>query len=117
MLTEDYAYKVIKVRIKMQLLVFDHDWNHNITVSIYKNSHDHSHRDSNSPSPRPLHVIIKVKQYQQSYNSTPGPTTVDTHIKNQKNKEDHHIEVVEPDHVTSNHDTTFQPLPRFTCSL
>ena len=69
----------------------------------------HRHRDSNSP--RPLHVIVKMKQYQQSYNSTPGPTTVDTHIKNQKSKEDHHTEVVEPDHVTSNHDTTFQPLP------
>ena len=78
-----------------------------ITVSVYKNSRDHS----NSPSPRPLHVIVKMKQYQQSYNSTPGPTTVDTHIKNQKSKEDHHTEVVEPVHVTSNHDTTFQPLP------
>ena len=54
---------------------------------------------------------IEIKQYQQNYNSTPGPTTVDTQIKNQKSKEDHHTEVVEPDHVTSNHDTTFQPLP------
>ena len=60
-----------------------------ITVSVYEHSRDHSNRDSNSPSFRPSHVIVEMKQYQQSYNSTPGPTTVDTHIKNQNSKEDH----------------------------
>ena len=75
------------------------------------NSANVSNRDSNSPFPRPFHVIVKMKQYQQSYNSTPGPTTVDIHIKNQKSKEDYRTEVIEPDHVTSSHDTTFQPLP------
>ena len=55
--------------------------------------------------------MIKMKQYlQQNDDSTHGPNTLDTHIKNQKSKEDHHSEVVTPVHVTNNHDTTFQPL-------
>ena len=82
-----------------------------ITVSVYKHSRDHSTRASNLPS-RPLHDIVEMKQYQQDYNSTAGPNTVQTLIKNQKSKKDRHSE--EPVHVPlvhSNRDTTFQPLP------
>ena len=83
-----------------------------ITVSVYKHSRDHSTRASNLLSPRPLHDIVEMKQYQQDYNSTAGPNTVQTLIKNQKSKKDRHSE--EPVHVPlvhSNRDTTFQPLP------
>ena len=68
-----------------------------ITVSVYKHSRarDHSTRASN----------FEIKQYLQQ-----NDNTIDTHIKNQKSKEDHHSEVVTPVHVTNNHDTTFQPL-------
>ena len=89
--------------IKVRLLVFGHDWNH--TVSVYRHSNARSVR-SRDHSPGSLHGIVEMKQYQQNYNSTPGPNTIDTHIKNQKSKE-----VVESVHVTSSYDTTFQPLP------
>ena len=82
-----------------------------ITVSVYKHSRDYSTRISNLPSPQPLH-IVEMKQYQQDYNSTAGPNTVQTLIINQKSKKDRHSE--EPVHVTrvhNNRDTTFQPLP------
>ena len=84
-----------------------------ITVSVYKHSRDHLTRASDLPSPRPLHDIVEMKQYQQDYNSTAGPNTVQTLIKNQKSKKDRYTGE-EPVHVTqvhTNRDTTFQPLP------
>ena len=87
-----------------------------VTVSVYKHSRDHLSRASNLPS-RPLHDIVEMKQYQQDYNSTAGPNTVETLIKNQKSIKDRHQldrHSEEPVHVLlvpSNRDTTFQPLP------
>ena len=40
---------------------------------------------------------MEMKQYQQDYNSTPGPTTVQTLIISEKKR---HSEVLEPGHVT-----------------
>ena len=72
---EDYAYKIIKACICLFLIMTVTI----VTVSIYKHSRDHSTRASNLPSPRPLHDIVEMKQYQQDYNSTAGPNTVQTH--------------------------------------
>ena len=46
--------------------------------------HKHSRDYSTRLSVRPLHGIVEMKQYQQDYNSTLGPTTVQTPIISKK---------------------------------
>ena len=51
-----------------------------ITMSVYRHSNARSVQGSvrsRDHSPGSLHGIVAMKQYQQNYNSTPGPNTIE----------------------------------------